>query len=82
METHSANLGTGCDKGLYRTGRVDIHAGTLCERWASTGFGGILMPLAGKLADILGMRTVLNFVAFIPLAALFLIRYLPEPRQR
>jgi MFS transporter, FSR family, fosmidomycin resistance protein len=46
------------------------------------GIGGILMPLTGKLADIFGMRPVLNVVAFIPLAALFLIRYLPEPHRR
>jgi MFS transporter, FSR family, fosmidomycin resistance protein len=46
------------------------------------GIGGILMPLAGKLADIFGIRPVLNWVAFIPLAALFLIRYLPEPQKK
>jgi len=43
------------------------------------GIAGLLMPLTGKMADAFGIRTVLNFVAFIPLAAFFLIRYLPEP---
>ena len=43
------------------------------------GIAGLLMPLTGKIADVFGIRTVLNFVACIPLAAVFLIRYLPEP---
>jgi FSR family fosmidomycin resistance protein-like MFS transporter len=43
------------------------------------GIAGLLMPLTGKMADAFGIRTVLNFVAFIPLAAVLLIRYLPEP---
>ncbi len=43
------------------------------------GTGGILMPVAGKLADIFGMRPVLVFVAIIPFLMLVLIRYLPEP---
>jgi FSR family fosmidomycin resistance protein-like MFS transporter len=43
------------------------------------GISRLLMPLTGKIADTFGIRTVLNFVAFIPLAAVFLIRYLPEP---
>jgi FSR family fosmidomycin resistance protein-like MFS transporter len=43
------------------------------------GIAGLLMPLTGKVADAYGIRTVLNFVAFIPLAAVALIRYLPEP---
>ena len=43
------------------------------------GVGGILMPVAGKFADILGMRPVLIFVAILPVLMLVLIRYLPEP---
>ena len=43
------------------------------------GIAGLLMPLTGKVADAFGIRTVLNVVALIPLAAVFLIRYLPEP---
>ena len=43
------------------------------------GAAGILMPLAGMLADTFGIRTVLSYLAFFPLAALFLIRYLPDP---
>ena len=43
------------------------------------GTAGILMPFAGMMADTFGIRTVLSYLAFIPLAALFLIRYLPEP---
>ena len=43
------------------------------------GVGGILMPVAGKFADIFGMRPVLIFVAIIPFLMLVLVRYLPEP---
>ena len=43
------------------------------------GIAGLMMPLTGRVADAFGIRTVLNFVAFVPLAAVFLIRYLPEP---
>jgi len=43
------------------------------------GIAGLLMPLTGRVADAFDIRTVLNFVAFIPLAAVLLIRYLPEP---
>jgi len=43
------------------------------------GTAGILMPFTGMMADTFGIRTVLSYLAFIPLAALFLIRYLPEP---
>jgi MFS transporter, FSR family, fosmidomycin resistance protein len=43
------------------------------------GIAGLLMPLTGKIADAVGIRMVLNFVAFIPMAALLLIRKLPEP---
>ena len=43
------------------------------------GVGGILMPVAGKLADIFGMHPVLIVVAIIPFLMLLLVRYLPEP---
>jgi FSR family fosmidomycin resistance protein-like MFS transporter len=43
------------------------------------GVAGILMPLAGMMADAFGIRAVLRFIACVPLAALVLIYYLPEP---
>ena len=43
------------------------------------GTAGILMPLAGMMADVFGIREILRCIAFIPLAALVLIYYLPEP---
>ena len=43
------------------------------------GIAGLLIPIAGKLADAFGIRAVLTCIAFIPLAAVLLIRYLPEP---
>ena len=43
------------------------------------GTAGLLLPFAGGLADAFGIRSVLYCVAFIPLAALLLIRNLPEP---
>jgi len=46
------------------------------------GMAGILMPLAGRMADAFGIRAVLSCIAFIPLAALLLIRYLPEPDKK
>jgi FSR family fosmidomycin resistance protein-like MFS transporter len=46
------------------------------------GSAGLLLPLTGKMADVFGTRTVLNCAAFLPLAALFLIRSLPEPGRR
>jgi len=45
------------------------------------GIAGLLMPLTGKLADHFSIRTVLNVVALIPLAAVVVIRYLPEPEK-
>jgi len=45
------------------------------------GIAGLLMPLTGKLADLFSIRTVLNVVALIPLAAILLIRHLPEPEK-
>lgn len=46
------------------------------------GTAGAMMPLTGRLADTFGIRSVLYGVALIPLAALFLIRYLPEPERK
>ena len=46
------------------------------------GSAGLLLPLTGKMADVFGTRTVLNCAAFLPLAALFLIRRLPEPGKK
>jgi len=43
------------------------------------GTAGILMPVAGKLADIFGMRAVLSGISLLPLVVLALVRYLPEP---
>jgi len=43
------------------------------------GIAGLMMPLTGTIADAFGIRTVLNCIGFIPLAALLLIRNLPEP---
>ncbi len=45
------------------------------------GSAGILMPLAGRLADAFGIRPVLSCIAVIPFAALFAVRYLPEPKK-
>jgi len=45
------------------------------------GMAGLMMPLTGKIADIFGIRAVLICIGFIPLAALLLIRNLPEPRE-
>ena len=46
------------------------------------GISGVLMPPVGRLADAFGIRTILIGIAFIPLAVLFFIRYLPEPGKR
>ena len=46
------------------------------------GLAGLLMPLVGRMADAFGIRSTLSCIAFIPLAALFLIRYLPEPDKK
>lgn len=43
------------------------------------GTAGILMPLAGMMADAFGIRRVLSCIALVPLAALVLIYHLPEP---
>ncbi len=45
------------------------------------GIAGLMMPLTGKIADAFDIRTVLNCIGFIPLAALLLIRKLPEPAE-
>jgi len=46
------------------------------------GTAGIMMPLVGRVADVFSIQAVLSVIALIPLAALFLIRYLPEPRKK
>jgi MFS transporter, FSR family, fosmidomycin resistance protein len=46
------------------------------------GTSGVLMPLAGRLADAFGIRPVLSVIAMIPLAALIAVRFLPEPERR
>jgi FSR family fosmidomycin resistance protein-like MFS transporter len=46
------------------------------------GIAGLLMPLAGRMADAFGIRSTLSCIAFIPLAVLLLIRYLPEPAKK
>jgi len=43
------------------------------------GLAGLLMPFAGRMADAFGIRSTLSCIAFIPLAVLLLVRYLPEP---
>ncbi len=43
------------------------------------GMAGLIMPLTGRAADTFGIRMVLNSIACIPLAAVFLVRFLPEP---
>ena len=46
------------------------------------GIAGLLMPLAGRMADAFGIRSTLSCIAFIPLAVLLLIRFLPEPDKK
>ena len=48
----------------------------------AAGSAGLLLPIIGKMADVFGIRTVLNCAALLPLAALLLIRSLPEPGKR
>lgn len=42
------------------------------------GTGGMMIPLAGKMADIFSIRTALGFLAIIPLLAIGLIFMIPE----
>jgi FSR family fosmidomycin resistance protein-like MFS transporter len=46
------------------------------------GIAGLLMPLTGRVADAFDIRSVLYCIAFIPLAAILLIRFLPEPDNK
>jgi len=46
------------------------------------GTGGMMTPLAGKLADIFSIRTVLSFLAIIPLLTIGLISLLPEKKLK
>ncbi len=43
------------------------------------GTAGVLMPLAGRVADAFGIRPVLRGIAMIPFVAVIGVRYLPEP---
>ena len=45
------------------------------------GTGGMLTPLAGRLADLYSIRSVLMVVALIPLCAMPLVGFLPEKPQ-
>jgi FSR family fosmidomycin resistance protein-like MFS transporter len=44
------------------------------------GFGGMMAPLTGKLADIFSIREVLYLLAIIPLLTIALIYMLPEKK--
>jgi FSR family fosmidomycin resistance protein-like MFS transporter len=44
------------------------------------GIGGMMTPLAGKLADAFSIRPVLGCLAVIPLTTLWLIAKLPDTR--
>jgi len=46
------------------------------------GFGGMLAPLTGKLADIFSIREVLYLLAIIPLLTVILIYLLPEKKLK
>jgi FSR family fosmidomycin resistance protein-like MFS transporter len=46
------------------------------------GTSGLTMPLVGRVADAFSIRATLSCIAFVPLAVLLLIRYLPEPDQK
>jgi FSR family fosmidomycin resistance protein-like MFS transporter len=46
------------------------------------GTGGMLVPLAGKLADVFSIRIVLSGLAVIPLVTVAFIAFLPEARRR
>jgi FSR family fosmidomycin resistance protein-like MFS transporter len=46
------------------------------------GTGGMLIPFAGKLADIFSIRSVLFFLAIIPLLTVGLIFLLPEKKLK
>jgi len=46
------------------------------------GFGGMMAPLTGKLADIFSIREVLYILAIIPLLTIFFISMLPEKKLK
>jgi FSR family fosmidomycin resistance protein-like MFS transporter len=48
----------------------------------SVGLGGMMAPLVGGLADAFSIRTVLSFIALIPLASIGLVFFFPEKRLR
>ena len=46
------------------------------------GTGGMMAPLTGKLADIYSIRTVLAFVAVVPLLTMAFIAFLPNRKPK
>ncbi|MBW2092411.1 MAG: MFS transporter [Deltaproteobacteria bacterium] len=44
------------------------------------GTGGMMAPVTGKLADIYSIRSVLLFIAVLPLLAISLVHLIPEKR--
>ena len=46
------------------------------------GFGGMMAPLTGKLADIFSIRVILYLLSIIPLLTIFLISMLPEKKLK
>ncbi|MDP6180165.1 MAG: hypothetical protein QGG48_09765, partial [Desulfatiglandales bacterium] len=46
------------------------------------GTGGMMSPLAGKLADIFSIKEVLIFMTLIPLLTMPLIFMLPERKRK
>ena len=44
------------------------------------GVGGMMSPLTGKLAEIFSIRSILGYLAIIPLLTIALIHFLPERR--
>jgi len=45
------------------------------------GIGGVLIPIAGKLCDIFGIKPVLSIIALVPFITLWLIRLLPKDKM-
>ena len=44
------------------------------------GLGGLLTPLTGMLSDLFSIRTVLSFLALIPLLTVGMIYFLPKEK--
>ena len=47
----------------------------------AVGMGGMMTPLAGHLADLFSIRSVLAIFALLPVLMLPLIYFLPETRR-